>query len=103
MNDGPIFSHSDRIEMPDPDAIPDFLDDFLLFVHAARRHQDDDILALDLLSRISVNPLRARVPGLNPAVKVFADDGVLRGIHDGGKLRVGAFRCLPLRNFAGGV
>ena len=44
-----------------------------------------DVLADDLIGREAVDALGRRVPADDDAVEVFADDGVVRGLDDGGK------------------
>jgi hypothetical protein len=54
-----------------------------LFVHAIPRDQDGHRLADGFLGRIAEHPLGAAIPGLDDAVEILADNGVVGRLDDG--------------------
>jgi hypothetical protein len=67
--------------------------DLLLLADELRRNDDCDQLPDRLLRRISKQSLRSCVPRRDDAVQVFRNDGIVRGIHDGGEPRVDIFEA----------
>ena len=67
-----------------------------LLILAIGRNQNGDRLTHDLLSRIAKQPLRALIPTPNDAIQIFADNGVIRRLDDGGQSLTGLFGLLQL-------
>jgi len=64
-------------------AAPDARQYSRLFVHAIPRDQDGHRLADGFLGRIAEHPLGAAIPGLDDAVEILADNGVVGRLDDG--------------------
>src|SRR6185295_16790897 len=74
------------------------LHDLILFGPSLGRNEHENGLAHGLLRRITKDPLRGRVPGFNPALQIFADDGVIRGLEHRREVSVRFFSSLALRD-----
>ena len=59
--------------------------DLLDLVVTIRWSEDRDVLPDHLLGRVAVDPLGARVPGLDDGVEGGAEDGVMGRVDDGGE------------------
>ena len=70
---------------------PDRLENAVQLLGELGRDQDRDRLSDDLLGGVAVDALGPSVPGKNDPVQRLADDGVLRGLHDGRQPRDGLF------------
>src|ERR1035438_6009362 len=68
--------------------------DFLLSV---RWHQKENRLPYNFRGGVAVKPLRTGIPALNNTLDGLAQDGVIRGFHDGGKVGTRRFHPLVLR------
>src|SRR5271170_7959262 len=71
--------------MLDPLSGPELPENLIFFVLKFFRNQPEQGLANHLLGRIAKHPPRTLVPALDDSIQVFADDGILSGINDGGE------------------
>ena len=106
-----IFSYSDRIEMLDALASPDFLQNHPFFVVQFRRNDRHDRLANDVFRQIAKNSRGGAVPRKNAALQRLANDGVLGRLNNGsqqgllnevvltpGSARIPRRKIFPLRS-----
>jgi hypothetical protein len=63
----------------------DFREDPADLVGMAWRNEQAHAPADDLIRRVAVHQLRAPVPGLNVAVQILREDGVVRGFDERGQ------------------
>jgi hypothetical protein len=70
--------------MLDTLAAPDTFENRRLLIMPVRRNQNHDRLAYHFLGRIAEDSLRAVVPTGDYAVEVLANNGIIRGLDDGG-------------------
>ena len=82
-----ILGDARGLEVIDPLAAPDFLQDLLLFRVQLRRNDDRDRLADDLVSLVAKDARGTCIPGADLSVEGFADDRILRGVDDRGEER----------------
>src|SRR5437660_7125403 len=59
------------------------LHDLLIFLPASRREEYRDVLADYSLFAIAINTLSCLIPTGDEAVEIFAENGIVRGLHDG--------------------
>ncbi len=85
INNGPIFAAAFGLEHFQPVARGNYVGHGGFFLFHAQGQHHADRLSQDFRGRISVNLLGPLVPGNDPPVEILADDGVVRGIHDGGQ------------------
>src|SRR6266540_5356418 len=81
----PVFVLPDGLEMFDGEAGADPRQHLGFLVQPILRDDDRDRLADDFLRGVTEHPLGGGVPGGNAPVQILADDGVVRGGHDGGQ------------------
>ena len=67
-----------------------------LLVVSLSRNQNRDRFADSFFGGIAKQPLRALIPTHNDAVQIFADNGVIRRLDDGGQSLTGLFGLLQL-------
>ena len=77
-------------------AAADAREDVRLFVEPVRRDQDRDRLADRFLGGVPENTFGGGIPGADDSIEVLADDGVVRGFHDGNELLRGLRRLYAL-------
>src|SRR3984893_3269295 len=70
--------------MLDTLAAPDTFENCRLLIMPVRRNQNRDRLAYHFLGRIAEDSLRAVVPTGDYAFEVLANNGIIRGLDDGG-------------------
>ena len=92
MNETAVLVDADGLEVIHAFAEAQAGEDGRLFVDAIGRHKDGDRFADDFVGGPAEDALRTGVPGLNDAVEILGDDGVVGGFDDGGEasLRRGA-------------
>src|SRR5579884_1918865 len=96
-----ILAPADGLEVVYPLATAELSQNGRLLMHAIFGHEHGHRFAHRLLRRVAEQTLRAFVPGCNDAVQVFAYDGVVGGIDNGGKQAIRSFAAFRLGNVAG--
>src|SRR4051794_9484274 len=86
--------------MFDARAAADATEDEVLLLLAVRRDDESDGLANRFFSGVAEHPLRGRVPRLDDAIEVLADNRVVRRFNDRGKAPLGFVRLPPITYIA---
>src|SRR5437879_13239304 len=71
--------------MIDPVAGANASTDLILLIHAIGRNDEGDVLTYGLLGGVAEEPLGGGIPSLNGPIRGLANNGVLRGIDNGGQ------------------
>ncbi len=95
-----VLGHADRLEVLDPLAAAEPLQDRALLVVPLRRDDQGDRPADGLLGRVAEEPLGPGVPRADDAVERLADDRVVGRLDDGRQPRLGLLRPLALGHVA---
>ena len=78
-----VLALPDRLEVMNPLASVDLVEDCRLFIAPVEGNDDRNRLADGLLRGEAEQPLRAVVPAENDAVEILRQDGVIRGFDNG--------------------
>jgi hypothetical protein len=79
-----VLAHTNCFKVLDALTASDTFENRRLLIKPVRRNQNRDRLTYHFLGRIAEDALCALVPIDDYAVKVLADDGIIRGLDDGG-------------------
>src|SRR6266852_5123624 len=71
--------------MIDPLASANASTDLILLIHAIGRNDEGDVLTYGLLGGVAEEPLGGGIPSLNGPIRGLANNGILRGLDNGGQ------------------
>src|SRR3989442_3223507 len=89
MKNSAVSAEPPCLEMLHPFAAPDPFDNLNLFVRQIRRNDTHDGLSDHLLRGIAKHPFGSRIPARDDAFKVLGNNGIVRVLHDRGKILPG--------------
>lgn len=96
LNQTSVLAAALSFEMIDRLAAPDAMENIGFLMQAFGRDDYGNRFANRLLAKITEQALSPLVPGLNNAVEIFADDGVVAGFDNGRKTTRYALRALVI-------
>src|SRR3972149_9968297 len=91
--------HSHGFKMINTLSPSDLVENLRHLVGMVWRDQNRDWLPDQLLGRVAIDPLRARIPAYDRAIQALADDRIIRGLHNGGQSGKTFARLPPLDHF----
>ena len=92
----PVLRPAHRLEVVHPLAPPQPRQDHRLFVLPIFGQQAQNRLSDHLLRPVAEDALRGRIPAGDHPGERFTDDGVIRGVHDGGEPQTRLLRLFAL-------
>src|SRR5208283_133976 len=93
-----VFAHAHRLTARNSLSLAGIFQRMAQLLEVVRRSQDGNGLPNHFLSTITVQTLRSTVPTDNDPLQANADNGVLRGFHQGGQKRLRLFRLDAVRH-----